>query len=80
MDDEKIYCSELIYKAWTKVFPGKSLGEMRKLGEMNWQRYQETIRFYEQGPVPLDRKMITPVDLARADQLELLYSFRIETP
>lgn len=80
MDDENIYCSELIYKGWQQIFPKQSLGRLRRLGEMNWQPYQETIRFYEQGPVPLDREMITPVDLAQAEQLQLHYSFRIDTP
>lgn len=80
MDDGHIYCSELIYKAWSAVSPKQPLGSLRKLGEMNWQPYEETIRYLEQGPVPLDREMITPADLAVAEELELLTAFRIRTP
>lgn len=80
MDDEKIYCSELIYKAWLTASPKQPIGRMRKLGDMNWQPYEETIRYFEQGPVPLDREMITPVDLALAEEFELLAAFRIRAP
>ncbi len=73
MDDEAIYCSELIYKAYRNV-TGQDLGSLIKLGDLDWEPFQETIRYYEGGPVPLDREMITPKELARASQLELVFS------
>ena len=72
MDDEKIYCSELIYKAYQESSDGEQLGRLVRLGDLNWEPYVSTIEHFEQGPVPLDREMITPIELARAEQLELV--------
>lgn len=68
MDDRKIYCSELIYKGF-KGATGQSLGKIVKLGDLNWQPYAEVIRAIAGDPPPLDREMITPRDLAKAEQL-----------
>lgn len=73
MDDEQIYCSELIYKAYAAASDGQPLGTLVRLGELNWQPWQETIRHFEGGPVPLEREMITPQNLAAASQLELVF-------
>ncbi|HTN76979.1 MAG TPA: YiiX/YebB-like N1pC/P60 family cysteine hydrolase [Pirellulaceae bacterium] len=73
MDDEKIYCSELIYKAYRNA-TGRPLGKLVRLDELAWQPYEQFIEKLEGGPVPLDRVMITPRDLAQAEQLELVYS------
>lgn len=73
MDDEKIYCSELIYKAFLRA-TGRPLGGTVQLGELNWQPFTEIIQRYEGGPVPLEREMITPKHLASADQLMLIMS------
>jgi hypothetical protein len=72
MDDEKIYCSELIYKAFLNTEKIK-LGDMKALGQMPWESYEKTIRKYEGGAPPLDRLMITPVNLSKAAELELFY-------
>ena len=74
-DDEKIYCSELIYKAVRDV-SGLKLAKFRKLGEMNWQPHEEFIRKVDRGVLPLEREMITPVDLLHSDKVEVVYSFR----
>ncbi len=79
MDDEKIYCSELVYKAFRDV-TGEELGRLVRLGDLNWQPHEATIRELEQGPPPLDRLMITPKDLALAPQLELVQAYQIEVP
>lgn len=71
-DDEKIYCSELIYKAYQKSHNIK-LGKISKLGDMPWKNYEKTIRKYEQGPPPLQRPMITPKSLSLAPELTLFY-------
>ncbi len=76
MDDEYIYCSELVYKGYQKA-SGEGLGKLVRLGDMNWRPYQSTIEFYENGPVPHDREMITPKDLAKARQLKLVQSHNL---
>jgi hypothetical protein len=80
MDDEKIYCSELIYKAYDLATGGQKLGQLVRLGDLDWRPHKSTIEFYEQGPVPLNRQMITPRDLAEADQLQLVYSHNVAVP
>lgn len=82
LDDEKIYCSELIYKAYRDATDGKPLGELMKFGDMNWQPYELLIEQIEGGEVPVDREMITPVNLAKAPQLEPVFShnLKVERP
>ncbi len=79
MDDEAIYCSELIFKAYRTV-TGKSLGQLVKLGDLKWRPYRQVIESLEGGPVPVDREMITPRDLAQASQLELVTSSESARP
>lgn len=72
-DDEAIYCSELIWRGW-KAATGKELGTAVTLGSLNWQPYQEVIEAIEgPGNLPLHRKMITPRDLARAEELRAVF-------
>jgi len=81
LDEEHIYCSELIYKAFEKV-TGQPLGKLTKMSDLKWQPYEKLIKELEGGPVPLDRQIITPIDLALAEQLEPVFSkgFEITTP
>ena len=72
LDDEKIYCSELIYKAYKRTTGGE-LGKLTTLSQLNWKPHKAFILSIE-NTIPLDRKMITPKDLAEADELELVYS------
>jgi len=71
-DDEAIYCSELVYKAF-RTAAGEELGKPQALGELKWKPYVEVIKQLEDGQVPLDRQMITPRALAEAKQLEEVY-------
>lgn len=72
-DDEAIYCSELIWRGW-KAATGKELGTAVTLGSLNWQPYQAVIEAIEgPGNLPLDRKMITPRDLAKAKELTRVF-------
>lgn len=73
MDDDFLYCSELIYKAF-KQATGEELGELDKLGELNWKPFEKTIIKYEGGPPPLERAIITPVAVSRAAQLMKIFS------
>lgn len=79
MNNDEIYASELIYKAYRQASGGESLGKLVSLGQLRWKPYEETIRFFERGPVPLSREIITPRNLAEAEQLNLVFSHRIDT-
>ncbi len=71
-DDEAIYCSELVHKAVrdaTKI----TVGKMEKLGSLDWQPHEATIRALEGGPPPLDRQMVTPVSIARDPNLNRVF-------
>ncbi len=77
MDDEKLYCSELVFKAYQSA-SGKPLGKLVRLEALDWKPYRRFIESLEQGPVPLDRELITPRDLAAAEELERVYSYGYE--
>ncbi len=74
-DDKRIYCSELIYKAIKKA-TGKSVGEIKKLGDLDWKPYEQFIRSMEGGKLPLERTMVTPIDLMQAPELTVAYARR----
>lgn len=74
LDDDSLYCSELVYKAYRKA-TGTGLGRLVALGGMNWQPYAKTIAALEQAPPPLNRLMITPKHLAQAEQLEPVFNY-----
>lgn len=72
MDDEEIYCSELVQKSYRMAY-GDELGQLVRLDELDWVPYRGLIRRLEEGEPPLDRRIITPRDLARADALHPVY-------
>ena len=72
MDDEKIYCSELIFKGYRDA-TGESLGKLVKFGDLKWVRHTPVILAIE-GSIPLYRIMITPRHLSEAKQLEKVFS------
>jgi len=72
LDDEKIYCSELIYKAF-KAATGKPLGQAKPLGELNWKPHEDFIRHVTGGQLPLERIIILPVALSEAPELQKVY-------
>ena len=76
LDDEKIYCSELLYKA-VRDATGRKLGKIRKLGELNWRPYEQVIRQIENGNLPLERAMITPRDFTEAPELQEVFRSRM---
>ena len=73
LDDSSIYCSELVYKAFRDA-SGIELGKLMSLGDLNWRPFEQALRKYNGGPLPLDRQMITPRHLAEAEQLEKVLS------
>ncbi|MBZ0166344.1 MAG: hypothetical protein K8I00_06010, partial [Candidatus Omnitrophica bacterium] len=72
-DDEKIYCSELIFKAVDDA-TGIKLADLKRLGDMNWQPHTAFIRSISGGELPLDRKIMTPGDLALSTKTDFVYS------
>ena len=77
LDDERIYCSELIYKA-CEATPIHTLGELVQLQNLRWEPFRKTIQHFEGGPVPLERKVITPKDIARDSKLACVFVHAIE--
>jgi len=69
MDDESIYCSELLWKAY-KTVTNKELAPLVRLGDLNWQGSETVIREQEDGDPPLDRLMITPAAIVRSDNVK----------
>ncbi len=72
MDDEAIYCSELVFKGYRDA-TGRPAGKVEQLGTLNWRPFEPFIRDLEGGKLPLDREMITPRALSEAEQLAPLY-------
>lgn len=75
LDDEKIYCSELVSKAY-RHSTARMLGEVVRVADLDWQPYAGQIKQLNGGDVPLDRELITPRDLAAAKELELVTKYR----
>lgn len=73
MDEDFIYCSEFPYKAFMAV-AGMPLGKTERIGELDWKPFEKTIRKMDGGGLPLERVLISPVNLSRAGQLELVFN------
>jgi hypothetical protein len=71
LDNDDIYCSELIYLA-AKDAAGINIGKLERLGDLNWTPYEKSIVHFEGGPVPMDRLMVTPLSLTKDPKLELI--------
>lgn len=63
-EDDEIYCSELVEKGFDRAL-GIKLGRWQRLGDLNWKPKESFIREMEDGDLPLDRLMVTPVSLTR---------------
>jgi hypothetical protein len=73
MDDDFIYCSELPYKAFLSA-SGIKLGRLSTVGELDWKPFEKSIREMDGGGLPLDRVLISPVNLSRAKELSLVFN------
>ena len=69
MDDERIYCSELVYKMYTAV--GRRIGALERFCDMDLEAPIAHEALVERfgGAVPCDAKVITPAALFRAAEL-----------
>ena len=74
---EHLYCSELVFHAWKKT-TGKEMGKLTALGNLNWKPFLEIIEKYNGGPMPPDRKIISPIELSKATQLERVYNHGLD--
>lgn len=73
LDDAAIYCSELIWKAYRSAYGGELAAPVR-LGDLDWKPIEPVIRFIENGALPLDRRMVTPVSLVRSPLVTVVRS------
>lgn len=73
LDDKKIYCSELVYKAFRRALDIE-VGKRQTLGELNWKPHTKFIRVITGGELPLERVMVTPESLVRGQHLKFVYS------
>jgi len=71
-DDEKLYCSELVFKAYTKGI-GVKLGKLVPLKNLKYESHEDFIRSLTGEEIPLDRKVITPVEIYRNRELVRIY-------
>jgi hypothetical protein len=76
MDDEAIYCSELVFKGYRDA-TARQAGKVEQLGTLNWRPFEDFIRSMEGNQLPLDREMITPRALSEAEQLVPLYRHKL---
>ncbi len=72
MDDEHLYCSEVLYKAYQTAYQ-KELAPLVTFGDLPWQPYEAQIMLMNDGKVPTDLKLVLPAKLAASDQLDLIY-------
>jgi hypothetical protein len=73
---EALYCSELVYLSYQEA-TGEPLGKLVTLKDLHWKPYRSLIERLEGGEPPLELEMITPRDLAEAEQLEEVYRFAL---
>lgn len=78
LDDEKIYCSELVYKAYRDATKGAdALGRVQRFGELNWHPYKDDVVHYHGSEgLPLDREVVTPVSLTWSEQMDKVFELR----
>jgi uncharacterized protein YycO len=72
-DEEKVYCSELVYKSYERG-AGIKLCGFKKLGELEYRGHEEFIKTLMDGQLPLDRQMITPADIYTSGELKMVYN------
>jgi len=77
LSEDKLYCSGLVYHAWMSS-TGQEMGKLTRVGDMNWKPYRATIEKYNNAPAPLDRQVISPVELSKAGQLEKVYNHGLD--
>jgi hypothetical protein len=81
LDDEKIYCSELVYKAFRDATGGDELRVVQRFGDLNWKPFEKDIAFYHGSEdLPFDRLVITPAALTTTDRMQEVVKARVSLP
>jgi hypothetical protein len=70
-DDERIYCSELVVKAYERA-AGLSFGRRERLGDLRLAAIEGAAAKRWGGPVPKDLVLVTPASLAEDGRLEVV--------
>ncbi len=73
--DEKIYCSELVWKIYDRAL-SIQIGGLRKLKDFDLSSAEVQMKLKERYPkgVPLEETVISPQDVFQSDILETVYS------
>jgi hypothetical protein len=71
-DDNKLYCSELVYKAYFRG-DNVSLCPLRRFEDYRIESIRESI-IERYGKVPRDLKLVAPADLAESRMLKTVHS------
>ncbi len=77
--DNAYYSAELVYKAYAAAAGGESLGKLVTLGDLKSKELEKIMRSEDDLP-PLETEIITPREIAKAKQLELVTSYQLEAP
>ena len=72
-DDEALYCSELVHKAYARG-AGLSLGRQQALSELDLRELGPALRERYAGHVPLALRLLTPASLAADPALQVVHS------
>jgi uncharacterized protein YycO len=73
LDDEEIYCSELVYKAY-KNGADIILEHPKRLKDLNYRGHEEYIRSITPGgELKLEREVITPLQIYKSRKLVKIY-------
>jgi hypothetical protein len=70
-DDERVYCSELVVKAYERG-AGVSLGKRERLGDLRLLGIEKAAEQRWGGPVPKDLVLVTPASLAEDRRLDVV--------
>jgi hypothetical protein len=79
LDDERIYCTELVHKAFAAAL-GHDLVETKALRDLPWQPHAAWIEQTEGGPPPLERRIVTPAALLASPRLIVVHDSTREAP
>jgi hypothetical protein len=73
--DEKIYCSELVWKIYYRAL-GVEIGGLRKLKDFDLSSAEVRLKLRERYPrgVPLEETVISPQDVFQSEALATVYS------
>ena len=73
-DDERIYCSELVYKAYAAV--GLELGELAPLRsfDLSSPAIQQLIKARVGNKLDIDQRVVSPVSILEDADVEVIYS------